>query len=434
MRFTQLDDWLRWMETQHPRSIDLGLERVALVAQQLEIALDMPVVTVAGTNGKGSCVALLSSILGAQGYRVGAYTSPHLNHYHERIVVADNSVDDDSLCRAFAAVDDARGETSLTYFEFGTLAALLIFQQQAVDVVILEVGLGGRLDAVNIIDADVAIVSSIAIDHEAWLGSDREAIGREKAGIFRSGRPAIIGDGAPPASLLHYGAQLGAELVCRGDDFNITDSSEGWHWQGRAVNGELLCYRDLPYPALLVDNAATVLQALQYVGLPVSESAIRQGLTAVSVVGRCQHLQYRGIELVLDVAHNPASVQILRDHLNAKPIAGRTECLFAVMADKSIAEMITILKPCFGHWSLAPLSGNERAAQVVTVETLLHAQQIIDVSVATSFAEGVDGALARLSAGDRLVVFGSFFTVAAAMTVLADPISIETRLAGESKL
>ena len=389
MRFTQLDDWLRWMETQHPRSIDLGLERVALVAQQLEIALDMPVVTVAGTNGKGSCVALLSSILGAQGYRVGAYTSPHLNHYHERIVVADNSVDDDSLCRAFAAVDDARGETSLTYFEFGTLAALLIFQQQAVDVVILEVGLGGRLDAVNIIDADVAIVSSIAIDHEAWLGSDREAIGREKAGIFR---------------------------------------------QGRAVNGELLCYRDLPYPALLVDNAATVLQALQYVGLPVSESAIRQGLTAVSVVGRCQHLQYRGIELVLDVAHNPASVQILRDHLNAKPIAGRTECLFAVMADKSIAEMITILKPCFGHWSLAPLSGNERAAQVVTVETLLHAQQIIDVSVATSFAEGVDGALARLSAGDRLVVFGSFFTVAAAMTVLADPISIETRLAGESKL
>jgi dihydrofolate synthase/folylpolyglutamate synthase len=434
MRFTQLDDWLRWMETQHPCSIDLGLERVALVAQQLEITLNMPVITVAGTNGKGSCVALLSSIFGAQGYRVGAFTSPHLNHYHERIVVADNSVDDDSLCRAFAAVDNARGETSLTYFEFGTLAALLIFQQQAVDVAILEVGLGGRLDAVNIIDADVAVVSSIAIDHEAWLGSDREAIGREKAGIFRSGRPAIVGDGSPPMSLLHYGTQLGAELVCRGDDFNVTDSSEGWHWQGRAVDGEQVCYQNLPYPSLLVDNAATVLQALQYVSLPVSESAIRQGLTAVRIVGRCQHRQYRGIEVVLDVAHNPASVQVLRDHLNAKPIAGRTECLFAAMADKAIAEIITILKPSFDHWSLAPLLGNERAAQVVTLENLLQAQQISGVSVATSFSEGIDGALARLSAGDRLVVFGSFFTVAAAMAVFADPVGIETTVMGESKL
>ncbi|CAA0079645.1 bifunctional tetrahydrofolate synthase/dihydrofolate synthase [Zhongshania aliphaticivorans] len=420
MRYTQLNDWLRWMETQHPRNIDLGLERIALVAKQLDIALDMPVVTVAGTNGKGSCVALLSAILGAQGYRVGAYTSPHLHQYHERIAIGGNYVDDASLCRAFAAVDDARGETSLTYFEFGTLAALLIFKQDAVDVAVLEVGLGGRLDAVNIIDADVAIVSSIAIDHEAWLGNDREVIGREKAGIFRPNRPAIIGDLNPPKSLLDYAVQIGAVPVCREKQFQFSEAELGWQWRGQAISGERLSYENLPYPAVLIDNAATVLQAVQYINLPVSESAIRQGLTSVSVAGRCQHIQYRGIEVVLDVAHNPASVYALRDHLSAVPAVGVTDCVFAVMADKAVAEIISIVKPCFGHWSLPPLLGNERAAQPDAVQALLLAQGISNTSLAVSFPESLNKAMSRLSAGDRLVVFGSFFTVAAAMTEIAD--------------
>ena len=432
MRYTQVDDWLRWMETQHPRNIDLGLERIALVAKQLDIALEMPVITVAGTNGKGSCVALLSAILGAQGYRVGAYTSPHLNQYHERIAIGDSYVDDASLCQAFAAVDQARGETSLTYFEFGTLAALLIFQQQAVDVAVLEVGLGGRLDAVNIIDADIAIVSSIAIDHEAWLGNDREVIGREKAGIFRANRPAIIGDLNPPTSLLAYAAQIGALPVSRDKDFRLIDAEQGWAWQGVAANGELLSYQNLPYPAVLIDNAATVLQAVQYIDLPVSEWAIRQGLSAVSVAGRCQHIQLGGIEVVLDVAHNPASVQALRDHLDARPVAGRTECLFAVMADKDIAEIIRIIQPCFAHWSLAPLLENERAAQPEQLQTVLLEQGIRQVTLASSFSESVNNALSRLSTGDRLVIFGSFFTVAAAMTEIADISQARIKTVGES--
>lgn len=432
MRYTQVDDWLRWMETQHPRNIDLGLERIALVAKQLDIALEMPVITVAGTNGKGSCVALLSAILGAQGYRVGAYTSPHLNQYHERIAIGDSYVDDASLCQAFAAVDQARGETSLTYFEFGTLAALLIFQQQAVDVAVLEVGLGGRLDAVNIIDADLAIVSSIAIDHEAWLGNDREVIGREKAGIFRANRPAIIGDLNPPTSLLAYASQVGALPVSRDKDFRLIDAEQGWAWQGLAANGEVLSYQNLPYPAVLIDNAATVLQAVQYIDLPVSESAIRQGLSAVSVAGRCQHISLGGIEVVLDVAHNPASVQALRDHLDARPVAGRTECLFAVMADKDIAEIIRIIQPCIAHWSLAPLLENERAAQPEQLQTVLLEQGIRQVTLASSFSESVNNALSRLSTGDRLVIFGSFFTVAAAMTEIADISQARIKTVGES--
>lgn len=432
MRYTQVDDWLRWMETQHPRNIDLGLERIALVAKQLDIALEMPVITVAGTNGKGSCVALLSAILGVQGYRVGAYTSPHLNQYHERIAIGDSYVDDASLCQAFAAVDQARGETSLTYFEFGTLAALLIFQQQAVDVAVLEVGLGGRLDAVNIIDADLAIVSSIAIDHEAWLGNDREVIGREKAGIFRANRPAIIGDLNPPTSLLAYASQVGALPVSRDKDFRLIDAEQGWAWQGLAANGEVLSYQNLPYPAVLIDNAATVLQAVQYIDLPVSESAIRQGLSAVSVAGRCQHISLGGIEVVLDVAHNPASVQALRDHLDARPVAGRTECLFAVMADKDIAEIIRIIQPCFAHWSLAPLLENERAAQPEQLQTVLLEQGIRQVTLASSFSESVNNALSRLSTGDRLVIFGSFFTVAAAMTEIADISQARIKTVGES--
>ncbi|GAA4084114.1 bifunctional tetrahydrofolate synthase/dihydrofolate synthase [Zhongshania borealis] len=419
MRFARLDDWLRWLETQHPREIDLGLERVAAVAKALNISLSMPVLTVAGTNGKGSCVALAAAILSAEGYRVGTYTSPHLVDYNERIVIAGERVADAPLIAAFAAIDAARGEISLSYFEFGTLAALWLFQDAALDAVVLEIGLGGRLDAVNIVDADVAIVSSIAIDHEAWLGSDREVIAREKAGVFRAGHAAVVGDLDPPKSLLAYGREIGAKMLCRGHDFSFIDAGHQWQWRGVGAGGEAIKYLDLPVPRILLDNAAAVLQALQYLDLAVSEASLRQGLALASVPGRCQHFVVNGVDIVLDVAHNPAAVVTLRQHLQTRPVSGRCQGVFAVMADKAIAEMIGILEPCFDNWVLATLAGNGRAASAEYVAALLAEQLIEPVDVGGTVAESVERGLAESRPGDRLVIFGSFFTVAEAMTYLS---------------
>lgn len=420
MRFTTLEEWLQWLECQHPRAIDLGLERVSVVAKALNIALAMPVITVAGTNGKGSCVALSSAILGAEGYRVGTYTSPHLVHYNERIVIAGRYVSDDELLAAFSAIDEARGATSLTYFEFGTLAALWLFQRAELDVVILEVGLGGRLDAVNIVDADIAIVSSIAIDHEAWLGRDREVIGREKAGIFRQGRIAVVGDVNPPQSVLSYGRDIGATVLCRDRDFSYSESTRLWDWQGVDAQGDKLEYHGLPLPSVLLDNAATVLQALQYLDLNVSDAAVRSGLSLVELSGRCQHIALDGVDIVLDVAHNPAAVVTLRQHLQQYPVSGRSRCVFAVMADKAIAEMLSILQPSFENWWLADLDGNSRAVGASDVAGMLMAQQVSGVEYGGSVAASIQQAIAQSASGDRVVVFGSFFTVAEAMLFLSE--------------
>lgn len=420
MRFTTLDEWLQWLECQHPRAIDLGLERVSVVAKALNIALAMPVITVAGTNGKGSCVALSSAILSAEGYRVGTYTSPHLVHYNERIGIAGRYVSDDELLAAFSAIDEARGATSLTYFEFGTLAALWLFQRAELDVVILEVGLGGRLDAVNIVDADIAIVSSIAIDHEAWLGSDREVIGREKAGVFRQGRIAVVGDLNPPQSVLNYGRDIGATVLCRDRDFSYSESTSQWQWQGLDAQGDKLEYHGLPLPSVLLDNAATVLQALQYLDLNVSDAAVRSGLSRVELSGRCQHIVLDGVDIVLDVAHNPAAVVTLRQHLQQYPVSGRSRCVFAVMADKAIAEMVSILQPWFESWWLADLDGNSRAAGASDVSGMLMIQQVSGVQYGGSVAASIQQAMAQSASGDRIVVFGSFFTVAEAMLFLSE--------------
>ncbi len=420
MRFTRLDDWLRWLESQHPREIDLGLERVSVVAKALNIALAMPVITVAGTNGKGSCVALSSAILRAEGYRVGTYTSPHLVEYNERILIDGRLVSDDELISAFAAIDAARGLTSLTYFEFGTLAALWLFQRAELDVVVLEVGLGGRLDAVNIVDADIAIVSSIAIDHEAWLGRDREVIGREKAGVFRKGQVAVVGDLRPPQSLLDYGRDIGARLFVREQAFTYSASANQWRWRGVSADGEPVEYRGLPMPVLKLDNAASVLQALQHLDMPVSEGSVCQGLRRATLAGRCQHIVLDGVDIVLDVAHNPAAVVTLREHLRDHEVSGRTRCVFAVMADKALAEMITILMPSFDSWVLADLHGNTRAATSGDVAAQLAALGVSGVECGGSVAESLRRALGQSQRGDRLVVFGSFFTVAAAMLYLSE--------------
>jgi dihydrofolate synthase/folylpolyglutamate synthase len=415
MRFSRLEDWLQWMETLHPRDIDLGLKRSAAVATKLAISLEPPVITVAGTNGKGSCVAILGAILAAQGYRVGSYTSPHLLRFNERIVIAGETVSDTALCQALAEVDRARGDISLTYFEFTTLAALCLFQAAALDVMVLEVGLGGRLDAVNIIDADVAIVSSIALDHEAWLGSDREVIGIEKAGVFRQGRPAVIGDLSPPQSLLNYANQLGCRVLCREQSFSFTHHGDTWDWHGVDLNGSSCAYRQLPMPKLLLDNAATVLQALQCLSLVVGESAIREGLSQAEVTGRCQHTMVAGVDIVMDVAHNPAAVVTLREHLLQSPVSGRTLCVFAVMADKAIATMISELSDCFSGWMLADLPTNPRAAKAANVADLLASQGLRALAVGGTVDENITQALTQLNSGDRLVIFGSFFTVSEAL-------------------
>lgn len=420
MRFTQLHDWLRWLELQHPRQIDLGLERISAVAETLDLNLPMPVITVAGTNGKGSCVALLSSILHADGYSVGSYTSPHLLRYNERVCIDGEMVDDAALCRAFAEVDRACQGTSLSYFEFGTLAALWLFAEAAPDVLVLEVGLGGRLDAVNIIDADIAIISSVDLDHESWLGNSRDEIGREKAGIMRPGRPAVFGDPRPCAAVTQCAIDKLARLVERGADFDFEESAESWVWRGVGAEREPRSISDLPKPELLLDNAATVIQALQFFPRALSLEAIRMGLEQASVPARGQRLRLRHCDLVLDVAHNAAAVARLDRRLaEGASEGGRTVAVFALMADKKLDSLLGEIKQSIDHWYLPELSGNERAMSPASLRAGLLAAGIAPENVDfIDLPSEFSGMLDTLQADDTLVVFGSFFTIAAVLEAM----------------
>ncbi len=412
-RFATLEEWLGWQETLHPTEIELGLERIAAVARDLDVLSPAcPVITVAGTNGKGSCVALLESILRAAGYRVGSYTSPHLLRYNERIRIAGEPVSDAALCDAFAHIDSVRGSRSLTYFEFGTLAALDIFSVESLDVWLLEVGLGGRLDAVNIIDADVALVTGIDIDHADWLGHDRETIGREKAGIFRRGRPAVCGDTRPPASLPAAAQALGALWLGRGEAFDCAVGDHAWNWYGREQQ------EHLPLPALAgahqLDNAAAVLQVLDCLQsrLPVSRMALEQGLRTVSLPGRFQRLP-GAVEQVLDVAHNPQGGRTLAQALQAYPVAGQTHLVLGMLADKDVQAFVQPLLPWVDHWYLGGLQVHRglpaQMLQERVQETLPAAGVMVDVDVRSAYQR----AMVQACPGDRVVVCGSFHTVAA---------------------
>jgi len=413
-RFDSLNDWLAWQETLHPRKIDLGLERVTLVAKRLGLLLpEYGVITVAGTNGKGSSVALLAAMLGAAGYRVGSYTSPHLLHYNERILISGKPVSDAELCRAFDRVDQARGQETLTYFEFGTLAALYLFAGADLDIVLLEVGMGGRLDAVNIIDPDAALVTSIDIDHSAWLGNDRESIGWEKAGIFRRGRPAICSDPSPPLSLEHTANDLGAMWFALGRHYACTPGASGWDWQGPDSS-----YRQLPLPALAgkhqLDNAAGVLMTLVSLRdrFPVQREAVEAGLRHASLAGRLQILPGR-VDMILDVAHNPASGRHLAQTLAELPVTGRTWLVLGMLRDKDVAAFTGSLAHAVDHWCLASLGG-ERGLSAAGLRKMLPAtaddvHEFPDVAAACEYAQ------MQAAAGDRVVVCGSFITVAKAM-------------------
>jgi len=419
--------WLAYLETLHPKAIALGLERVRAVHSRMNIALACPVVTVTGTNGKGSTCAMLDAILARAGYRVGLYLSPHLVRYNERVRIAGREATDDELVRAFNAVEDARtgisddaaAATELTYFEFGTLAALWLFARENLDAAVLEVGLGGRLDAVNIVDADVAVVTSVDFDHMDYLGPTREDIGREKAGIFRSGRPAVCAEPDPPAALLHQANALGASLHLIGRDYGF--KAQGTQWQYQGPGGPRF---GLPVPALRgayqFANAATTLAVLGllHVRLPVTGGAIREGLLTVELLGRFQVLPGRPT-IVLDVAHNPHAARALAETLGTMGYHPRTLAVFGILADKDVAAVVAAVRARVDRWFVATLPGPRGMGAATLASELLRVgipadtvRAFDDVTTAVRAAQGECGE------ADRIVVFGSFLTVGAALAAL----------------
>lgn len=419
-----VDAWLAYLETLHPKSIAMGLDRVRAVHANLDAPIACPVVTVAGTNGKGSTCAMLESILRCAGYAVGLYTSPHLTRYNERVRLLGVDATDSQLLTAFDAVEDARlatpggdgAPTLLTYFEFGTLAALWLFARAGLDALVLEVGLGGRLDAVNVVDATVAVLTSVAIDHTDYLGPTREDIGREKAGVFRAGRPAVCADPDPPASVLAHAQEVGASLLRIGRDYGFTN--EGTQWKYWGPGGERF---GLPFPALRgayqLNNAATVLAVLDLVRaqLPVRSGALREGLLTVELAGRFQVLPGRPT-IVLDVAHNPHAAAVLADELSAMGYYPQTLAVLGMYADKDIAGVAAAVHPRVDRWFVAPLPG-ARGAGADVVQGALAASGV-EASAVRTFADvGAAFTAARETAGeaDRIVVFGSFLTVAAVL-------------------
>ena len=421
MRFTQLSDWLAWQERLHPTTIELGLERPRRVLQRLGWRPPRcPVFVIGGTNGKGSCVVLLDGILGAAGYRVGTFTSPHLVRYNERITVAGREISDASLIAAFERIDAARGDISLTFFEFNTLAALLIFETAGLDAWVLEVGLGGRLDAVNLVDADVAIVSSIALDHCDWLGDDLESIAREKAGIFRADRDAIFGSTQRPRSIDDEARRIGARLRSLGVEFGHTaQSGERWSWRGVTQY-----HSALPYPGLVgavqLDNAATVLAALECVGdrLPVSPECIESGLRAAHLTGRFQIVapsSGTSAEWILDVAHNPAAAKTLADNLAARFHDGRTIGVCGMLADKDVDGVIEQLRDRIDIWIATCASGGARSLSSTALVAKLTQAGVSVAHVADDVADACAHARDIARPNDRIVVFGSFHTVGPAL-------------------
>ncbi len=415
--FTTLADWLSHCERLHPTTIDMGLERVRTVAQRMQIRFDCPVITVAGTNGKGSTCAMLEAILGQAGYRTGVYSSPHLVHFEERLRLLGTAVDATYLIAGFAAVEGARclngEEVSLTYFEFSTLAILDVMARSGLDVVILEVGLGGRLDATNIIDADCAIITSIDLDHIEFLGPDRESIGREKAGIMRTGRPVVVSDPVPPQSVLDHAMEVGADLWRFGQDFNFSGDKQQWGWAGRGRR-----YSGLAYPALRganqLVNAAGVLAALSALRerIPVNAQAVRNGFAFVELPGRFQIIPGQPT-LVLDVAHNPHSVAALAANLDAMGYFPTTHAIFGAMADKDLAPMFAKVGPLMDRWYFCDLP-TPRAATGEALQAQWQAQNTRKDASAQAFADSMQAlqaAIGRADPADRIVVFGSFYTV-----------------------
>lgn len=408
MRFETLKEWLDYIGLLHSVEIDLGLERVSAVADRLcGLRMNCAVITVAGTNGKGSCVAGLEAIYLAQGYRVGAFTSPFLLKHNEQVRIQGIDVSDETLCKSYERVESLRGDIPLTVFEFNTLAAFDIFYQAELDVCLLEVGLGGRLDAVNVLDADVAMVTSIAIDHADRLGDTRELIGFEKAGIFRKNQSAVCGDLYPPASLTAHARALNTFLFCQGKDFSYQLENTHWHWQSEKKR-----YEKLPLPSLALENMSSVLMAVELMQekLPVTEKSIKQGLINVKLPGRVQVFP-GAITKIFDVSHNPAAAEFLEKRLASMPQLGKIRAVFSMLADKDCVATILAMKKQIHHWYIAELPVKRKTAMAVLKENFNKAG-VNNVTADLDIARAYQAAMEASQPGDCVLVFGSFCTVA----------------------
>lgn len=411
---TTLAAWLAYIETLHKKESDYTLDRIQTVADKLKLPqFSCPVITIGGTNGKGSCVALLEAILTKAGYCTGAYTSPYLMQYNERIRLNGHNASDKAIVSAFHTIEQARKDTPLTYFEFSVLTALYLFQQAKLDVILLEVGLGGRLDAVNIVNPDLAVITTIALDHMALLGNDRESIAKEKAGIIRAGKPVVCGDPQPPQTLIQAAQKLAAPLYCQQKDFSYSKTQSNWTFCH--ANTKI---KHLPIPQFALQNAATVLMALQCLAtiLPVKFSAIRAGLESATLPGRVQLIP-GNIRYVLDVAHNPQSSQYLAAKLKQLKIKCKIVAVFSMLADKDIAGAIAPLTDCIDNWLTAPLMTKRAAPQELLIKAL-ETNQVKQYQCYPTLEQAYQQAQNIVKQGDIITVFGSFYTVHAIMKFL----------------
>lgn len=413
-----LADWLSYLEQLHPSAIDMGLDRSREVARRLGLGRPAPrVVTVTGTNGKGSTCAFIAALMRAHGLKVGVYSSPHLLRYNERVLIGAREASDEELCSAFAAVEAARGEVSLTYFEMGTLAAFWLFEQAELDAVVLEVGLGGRLDAVNLVDADISVVTSIALDHAEWLGDSRESVAFEKAGIFRAGKPAVCGDQNPPAPLMQQAGNLNSPFYQRGRDYDLSLRTEAWDWHGRNASGDGIELRGLPLLTLPMENAALALQVYALLDLPWQTERIVAALVATRVTGRLDRRRVRwhgkSLSLLLDVGHNPHAAAYLAGRLALRPPAGRRLAVFGLLADKDLTGVLDALTPLIPDWAVAPLP-TLRTRTAPELEAALRSRSAVVLPYA-GVSEALEAQCGQASEQDEILVFGSFYCVAEAL-------------------
>ncbi|WP_062269858.1 bifunctional tetrahydrofolate synthase/dihydrofolate synthase [Endozoicomonas arenosclerae] len=414
--FEQLSDWLDWLENTRPEhEMELGLDRIRKVAERLDLLKPAPyVITVGGTNGKGSTVAILESILLAAGYNVGVYTSPHLLRFNERIKINSVEASDESLCASFQKVNDGRGGDWLSYFEFAVLLAVDVFQKEKVNIALIEVGLGGRLDATNVIEPDVSVITTVGLDHQDWLGYSIEAIAKEKAGVFRAEKPAVFGGLEAPKNIVEQAVKLESALYRREKEFELREEKDTWSWKGLSMSGEFVEYAELPKPALVIDNAATALQAIQFLPQVISRDAIVEGLKASSLPGRYEKIVETNqsgekVEVVLDVAHNPQAAGKLVERLKADPVPGKTRALIAIYKDKDYQGVIESLSEVVDEWVVTDFDSPRALAKAELNQAVTrYSEQSV---LAESAEVGFQQLIQVSGSSDRVLVVGSFLTV-----------------------